>query len=230
MNGWQGRWTRPYYTAVLLVLGSILLAQPARAEFSYDDLVLIIASEKWESFIENHTKEREKEIINLAWETYEEKLGDSAIGQAMIGGQRVSLLPDHSITDLTFRFVSADTGETISQVDINSVLYQKQTNPPTMEPVFEDVGIGTDAGTDFAVPFEVEGFEPLIVAIPLDAGGDPLIVVGPGGWDVAQGIAINIPIEPAVPVMGNVGFVVTALCLAVAGALVIRRQRVYNPV
>jgi hypothetical protein len=221
MNSGTPTWMSRLATSALLL--GLPFASPAQADFSWDDVAAIIAGEKWESFLDNHTAEREQEIIELAFEAYHDKLGDAAVAKAMIGGQRVSTLADGTETLLTFQFVAADTGLPVPMPDVASVLYQIQIDPPTLEPVFVDYGISTDPSSDFALPFLISGFEPLIQAIPRDGKGVPLVVIGPTGTDVAPSAAINIPIEP-VPAIGTFGFAAIVVLVAAVGVCTLRRR------
>ena len=148
------------------------------ADFDLDDVAAIIAGEKWESWLENHTEKKEKEVMEAAYEAYNQKHKDFPIGEAMIGGSSLSFLPDGVDTLLTFRFVVAGTGEPVRVPGLVSVRYEKQTDPPTELPVFEVLGVSSDAASDFAFPFTLGGFEPLIRAVPLDGLGNPLVVTG----------------------------------------------------
>jgi hypothetical protein len=96
------------------------------------------------------------------------------------------------------------------------VLYQAKGSPTA--PGFFPIGISTDASSHFGLPYLPTGIEPIIQAIPFDPLGNPLVISGLGGQNVAVGYAINLGIEvpePATIILGMLGL---------AGVVAIRRR------
>ena len=150
---------------------------------------------KWDTWKGDDTPQFARGVIRTLFEEYEREHGTATIGRAMIGGDRLSNLADGTSTTLTFAFVNAATGEPVDVPELAGVRYKIQTDPPTEDPfqqVLQVLGTSTDAPSGFAFPYVISGFEPLIIGIPLDASGDPIVMRGARGVDVSGGVATNI--------------------------------------
>ncbi len=190
---------RPIATTVctgLALLATCLCPSTAVADIrSWLEQKDMVSLMKWHTWKGDDTPELARGVIRISCEEYEREHGTATIGHAMIGGDRLSNLADGTSTTLTFVFVNAATGEPVDVPELAGVRYEIQTDPPTENPyreVFQVLGTSTDAASGFAFPYVISGFEPLIIGIPLDASGDPIVMRGARGVDVSGGVAINI--------------------------------------
>jgi hypothetical protein len=120
------------------------------------------------------------------------------IGQPRIAGSYpYSSVADGQSTTVDFRFVDPNTLLPMASDVVTAVFYEVNLDPTTTD--FVPLGTSSDASTQFALPFVVTGFEPLIRAIPLDASGTPVFMVGVDGSNVAQGLVLNFSIPVAEP-------------------------------
>jgi len=105
----------------------------------------------------------------------------------------VGTTPDGDIALLTFGFVKAVTGQLAADAPvIGSVQYFAQEDPNSPG-VFTPIGYSSDAAHQFAIPWIVSGFEPLIEGVPYSPSGDPIVISGVGGDNIAVGYVFDIP-------------------------------------
>jgi hypothetical protein len=78
---------------------------------------------------------------------------------------------------------------------IASVLYEED-----VAGTFISIGTSSNAAANFALPYTISGFEPIIQATPLDALGSPISFIGGSGSNVAQ--ALGIFLQVPVPIAG----------------------------
>jgi hypothetical protein len=123
-------------------------------------------------------------------------------GQGFIDLQTVLLAHIGDAQTLTYGLVDASTGNSIpipSQLAIAAVLYEFSIDLlPT--PQFQFLGISSDASNSFALNWTAPGFEPFIRATPLDAFGNPIVIINSETNDNALvGLAFEVMASPAVP-------------------------------
>lgn len=120
---------------------------------------------------------------------------------------------------LEFQTLSLLTGVPVTHPAIHSVTYEANLDPHTPD-VFVPLGTSFDPASNFAMPFTIAGFEPLVVARPFDAAGHPVALpqyVGPPidyGFVVIFGpSAIDIPTVPETGGLLLFPFALLSLCL-----------------
>jgi hypothetical protein len=127
-----------------------------------------------------------------------------AVGQLLFAGNPVSLFPAGATGLLDFRFIDPATGLPAMGPPIGSVDYQVNVNP-AVPGDFVDIGSSSDAATDFAVPFTVQGgTEPVFLATPFSPSGDAIFIAGTGGSNDARAVAFNATVpEPSYVVLAG---------------------------
>ena len=135
-----------------------------------------------------------------------------SIGEATIDGMELSTLDEGVSAMLNYRIVDAGTGTQQPYGAIAAVRYEVNADPSTN--LFTPLGISTDLANNFALPFVVSGFEPQIIAYPLDSAGAPVELFGFEGAEVGVATAVNIlpSVSATVP-------------LGLAGLVAVRRRR-----
>ena len=75
---------------------------------------------------------------------------------------------------------------------MTSVFYEVNLDPdaPT---TFVPIAISSDANTNFALPFTISGFEPLIRATTFGPLGLPIVITEQSGVNLALGTVVAIP-------------------------------------
>jgi hypothetical protein len=118
--------------------------------------------------------------------------GVSIVGQPLIGGSypTAGLLPG-ATTTLAFDYVDTATGLPTGGPPISYVLYEASVDPGTPGS-FVVLGSSSDAGSNFSLPFTATSLETMIEAIPYDSGGNPIVLTGLGGENVAVGLAMAL--------------------------------------
>jgi hypothetical protein len=102
------------------------------------------------------------------------------------------------LLSVDFGFLDPATGLPTTGPSVASVAYEVDTDPLSATN-FVPIGTSFDAGSNFSISYLISTtFEPGIQAIPYDANGDPIVITGLGGDNVAQGkvVALFIP-EPS---------------------------------
>ncbi|MGH9459742.1 MAG: PEP-CTERM sorting domain-containing protein [Vicinamibacteria bacterium] len=170
-----------------------------------------------DTFLGNLTASQEADMINDTWDewrTQREQAGQNSVGQIGIDG----LFPLATYTSadlgstemLTYFFIDPVTGQrTQPGPPVSAVRYEALLQPPTLDPnqltfelIIQNVsliGISTDASTDFAVPFLLTGFEPLILAFPFDSEGQEITGEGTAAF------ASHVIPEPSTMVLLSLG-------------------------
>jgi PEP-CTERM motif len=107
---------------------------------------------------------------------------------------------------LSYLFVDTANGLPVAGPAVASVMYEANYNPynPTD---WVTLGTSTDAATNFSLSFTVQPYEPEIQAIPYDSSGNPIVISGVDGDNVALGLVtlLNPVPEPSTLVLGIVG-------------------------
>lgn len=169
---------------------------------------VIIIAERTATLFGIHDKQEEDEAIESAWRLYRAEHPGTVLGQVAIGSDYpVSNLPALSTTLLTFFFMDSQTGLPDIGPAVTFVVYEANLNPLTPN-VYTPLGISSDAAAQFALPYTVAGFEPLIRAHPFDAIGQPVFIGGEGGENVAVGFGVVIN---GVPEPSTILFVSSAI-------------------
>ncbi len=225
MTKGKSRLSVVFTRSTVLVLALSLWPSSALADTLWVLKAAAVAVIKWNSWKGDKTAGQERQLIRIICRQYEQKNTGFAIGDAMIGGVSLSNLPDGASTTLTFAFVDAETGNPVNVPGVAGVRYEIQTDPPSDPPAFEVLGSSTDPASGFALPYVVSGFEPLIIAIPLDASGEPFELLGAGGDDVSRGLAINIFLVPPIPTVSEWGLIILTLLGLTLGTIVFARRR-----
>jgi hypothetical protein len=142
------------------------------------------------------TPQQERERIRSAYFEYlaeQEGVPVSSVGQPSLANQfPVSDLAPGTTGLLTFQFIDPVTMFPVPGPAVASVLYEVNLDPDT--DLYLVIGSSSDTGSLFSVPFVVHGFEPDIRATPFDASGNPVFTPGLGGFNVAAGSVVNIPV------------------------------------
>jgi hypothetical protein len=129
-----------------------------------------------------------------------------AVGQPLIDGAfPVATVADGAAVALGFGFVDPNTAATTSNGPlVSSVLYEASTDPTTPN-ALTLIGVSSDAADGFAVSYTLTSFEAAIFAVPMDASGDPIVIAGVDGQNVAVGEAATVaPVpEPSSLVMAG---------------------------
>lgn len=183
-------------------------------------------------------KESEEVLIMAADKEFEreQKTGSiRVIGRPLIAGlYQVSSFDTGTQTSVSFQFFDPTTSQPVLDVcggstttapvvpchpPVSSVAYSINTDPRI--DFFSTLGASSDAASNFALPFTVTGFEPMIRATPLDSAGRPIFIAGFDGTNVASGTVVNVsfdvPEPPAWPLIA-VGFAVIAFVRRTASA------------
>jgi hypothetical protein len=123
---------------------------------------------------------------------FDEHSGVKQIGQPLLNG----LFPVGNVGPgvvglVTFAFIDPQTLQPVMMSDTGAVFYEVKLSP---ESPFTELGFSTVAEDNFSLPFEFTvGFEPLIQATPFDTSGNPIIIPGVDGENVAVGFLLDIP-------------------------------------
>jgi len=110
---------------------------------------------------------------------------------------------DGDILTLIYGLFNPSTGAPIFDPAIAAVRYDVYSDYSTDLMTF--IGMSADGANGFPMDYTVSGFEPLIIATPLDANGDRFLIPGQNGEDLARaGLSIIQGCDNCVP-DGGVG-------------------------
>lgn len=208
---------------ILLIFGSIAVP-PAHAAIDFLTLLSTLGGIAQLTCDGEATAEQEAQYVASAWNTHRSKSSRPAIAQATANGAGPSLVaPVGSTVTLGFRFVDPSTelpttGPVVHRVDYKASLDHQQPL------VLTDLGTSFDSGSSFALPYVVADCEPVIVAVPFDAGGAEVVLPGPVEGNEARGAMLLIRPD-AVPGTAGPGLWIAGLALMGAGLLALRRRR-----
>jgi len=115
----------------------------------------------------------------------------NGLGQASLNGtpNEVNLLRG-TLATLTFDPFNPMTNTTFIDATIASVRYDAILDP-ILAPSYVLLGTSTNSGNHFALPWTVDGFEPLVRATPLNALGQPIVYPGVDGVNAATGFVAD---------------------------------------
>lgn len=185
----------------------------------------------------DYTIEQEVDMINANWDEYnrqKKEAGKSSVAQGAIGG--IYPVTNYASADLgttkvlTYFFIDPNTGQrTTPAFEVSAVRYEALLEPPTSDPCeltealiranLTLLGTSTDAAHDFALNFTLQGFEPIILGFPLDAGGNEIIGEGTAGF------VSSVLLPDVIPTVSEWGLIILTLLLLTAGVVVIWRRR-----
>lgn len=129
------------------------------------------------------------------------------VGQGLINGTFVSTSDVGMPSLLTFTFIDPATGLPVVGPQIGSVLYEVRPDPFNFD-LYVPLGRSFDASTNFAFLFTVTGIVTDVRVTPFDLSGNPIIIPGENGLNVAVGDAINLATnvpEPATILLLSTG-------------------------
>jgi hypothetical protein len=179
------------YTLLLVTVSLTLAATANKASaISWDELWRRAKQIKKASDAGELTPQQERDLINDAWKEYQDeqaKKGTPIVGQAAFSGTYPSnFLPPGSPGQLQFLFIDTDTGLVTQGPEVGFVVYQVSLDP-NLPDNLQWVGVSADPQTHFAFPVNVNGFEPSYIATPFDRAGNPIVIPGVDGDNVAVG-------------------------------------------
>lgn len=208
--------------AAALVLGVALDASPARA--FQDDPFGTVRGILDASCEGTDSPEYEARLIKAVWDNWWAKVTGPKKGQCLVNGEDIlTHMPEGVTVTLQYRYADIVTGFPVTGPAISYVEYLVELDhggPLVLLPA----GTSSNPTDLFAVSYTVTGCEPLIVAIPRDAGGAEIIL--PGHATENPGRGYTAILEPRSMPMGNPGLVaMMAGALLAIGAAVLRRRR-----
>jgi hypothetical protein len=108
---------------------------------------------------------------------------------------------------IDFGFVNPATGLSTAGPVVGSVEYLVNVDPSSPTDLVS-IGTSYDASSDFSISyFASSSAEPAIEAVPYDANGDPIVITGVDGYNVAPGfvtVLYDVP-EPSTMVLVGIG-------------------------
>lgn len=197
---------------------------------SYTEYLLGKAGTRIQTLTGTWNAATEKRTIDQLWRQYRQQQRAAAarlaVGQVAIdGGYPTAFRVPGSSATLTFFFVTTDTFSTLPAPGpaVTSVEYRVNTDPynPTS---FTTIGSSTNAGANFSLSYVVGINEPTIEAIPKDASGTPIVLIGVDNENVARGLGTALVVD-TVPALGLAGVVGLLVVLLLAGIMVLRRAK-----
>jgi len=191
------------------IIGVTLNPEKAEA-IGYWDTVKRKAVVVIDTALGNLTAEQEAEKIKAIDREYNNHKKQASVGGARKNGlvvAKYTLADLGSVETLTYIPIDPTTGlrtQTPLPFTFSSVRYDAllepftldadQLNETSIRANLVTIGVSSDAANDFAVPFILQGFEPMILAFPLDANGNE--VTGEFGLDGIAGSASNVLSTP----------------------------------
>jgi len=222
---------RAYRLAVFSLLIAIAALLPISAfADSYLDYLAVKAGARLNTLGGTMTAKREREVIRFAWGMYrlqQQTASLPSVGQAAVDGSYPTAhrRPGDVVT-LTFFYVTTDTFSTAPTAGpaVTSVEYQVNTDPNNPN-TFTSIGTSSDAGSRFSFAYTVGANEPVIQAIPKDNLGQPIMLTGVGGQNVARGLATVLQVDSSIaPGLGPVALTALMLVLGTLGVIALRRR------
>jgi hypothetical protein len=173
--------------------------------YTYTEYLLLKAGVRIDTAVGVWTAKQERTHIATLYNDYldqQKRAGRAAVGQVAIDGFYPTAFRSAGETvALTFLFVATDTLANVPTAgpSVASVEYRVNTDPydPTS---FTTIGSSTDAGADFRMAYVVGPNEPTIEALPRDALGDPVVLLGVNSENVARGLATHLVSDGSVDV------------------------------
>jgi hypothetical protein len=196
-----------------LTVCAAVTASPASATSYFKDLDAYIIQVRKLSNAGSLTAEQEGTLIKSARDDYADKQGLAfvpAIGQVVLAGNFPIGYGDiGSLGTLTFLFLNPLTDLPTTGPLVDHVVYEANLDPTN--DLYTTIGVGTSAQSLFKLTWTITGFEPQIRATPYDAAGNQIILPGLDGFDVAQGVAVYMPVpSPSAGVLFAAGMYLVA--------------------
>ncbi len=188
----------------ILAVGVILaVAKPANAD-AYSTYLVDLWADKLNTFFGAYTPDSEKEHIANDYEKYTSEQASISIpfiGQpaiyAVAGTPQSPQFPavfalQGQLLSVDFGFIDPATGLATTGPLVASVEYEVNVDP--LSPTdYVPIGTSFDAASDFSISYLFStDFEPTIQAIPFDASGNPIIMPGVDGENVARGVVTAV--------------------------------------
>lgn len=210
---------RRLIVVAIAITGIALTPGPAAAKSTWDaitDVVVIIA----DTVLGNLTARQEKEMIEDVWDEWcgqREAEARTHVGQVSTDGfypvAEYTPAGLGTTTALRYFFIDPATGEPPTgecptpPFEVSAVRYEALLELPTLnkealtvELIRQNLtllGTSTDAWNDFALDFTLQGFEPIVLGFPLDAGGNEITGEGTAGF----ASHVLVPEPGALPLM-----------------------------
>jgi hypothetical protein len=188
-------------SVLVTVIGATLIPEMAQA-ISYWDAVTDNAAIVIDTALGNLTARQEKELIGRNWDEWRrqrEQQGKKSVGQVAKDGffpvAEYTSADLGTIEALTYFFIDPATGQktqTQPDFEFSAVRYdallqpftldKNQLNEASIRANLVTIGTSSDAASNFEIPFTLQGFEPIILAFPLDANGNEISGEGTAGF------------------------------------------------
>ena len=204
------RQLRSLITSILICAVSVAIPWGPAGAISEEDLerkIKVIRGLTKAKALDSLEEKRQIAIAKKMYDDEQKALNVSAIGEAFIDGvSPTAFSPLGAIVDLTFQFVDPATDLPTTGPPVASVEYLVNLDPDN--DLFSIVGTSIDVSSHFSLPFTVVPFEPFIKSIPFDSNGNPIVITGVDGQNVAVGVAVVLEPEPSTIVLVGSGGVI----------------------
>lgn len=210
---------RRLIVVAIAITGIALMPGPAAAKGYWEVVVancVIVA----DTLLFNLTAQQEKAMINDNWaEWRQQRVAEGITDAGQLSMDGVYPVAEYTpaglgtTTVLRYFFIDTATGEPPTgecptpPFEVSAVRYEALLELPTLnkEELTEELirqnltllGTSTDGWNDFALDFTLQGFEPIILGFPLDAGGNEITGEGTAGF----ASHVLVPEPGALPLM-----------------------------
>jgi hypothetical protein len=182
------------WVCVALLVQALAVAFPSTSRaISY--LSYLLSCDLYRDLSKNGqiTASREQQLGDDAYEEYKSEQRQQnvqIIGQVAFDGNFPHVIREEgSMVRLSFEFVDTTTGLPRNGPQVFGVVYDVNLDPSDQFN-FVHVGVSFDRSSNFSLPFQLSGWEPLIRATPIDRSGKPVVITGLDGYNVAIGLGV----------------------------------------